>query len=125
MPTRGRPCPSSEGGEGVGQRPLRVKHQEKSHPNGGAAAFTCRQCGEGFGCRSSLVSHQRTHRAEKPPPSEEGRRRFGPKETPRSPGQRLHSGEAPFQCLTCGKSFAQKGNLAAHRKSHLGQEMLS
>ncbi|XP_062839775.1 zinc finger protein LOC728743 homolog [Anolis carolinensis] len=123
-PSRGRPCPSGERGEAVGQRPLRIKHQEKSHQNGGAAAFTCHECGEGFSGRSSLVSHQRAHRAKKPLPSEEGKRCFGPKETPRSPSRRLRAGDAPFQCLTCGKSFSQKGNLAAHRRSHLGQEML-
>ncbi|XP_028606252.2 uncharacterized protein LOC114607316 isoform X1 [Podarcis muralis] len=121
MHTRGRPRAPSE--EGDVQRPLRVKHQQKPRQNG--AAFPCPECGEAFGRRSSLAGHRRTHhQAERPlpPQGEEGRRR--PKEAPASPGRRLHAGDSPFQCLTCGKNFAQKGNLAAHRKSHLGQEAL-
>ncbi|XP_060136502.1 zinc finger protein LOC728743 homolog [Zootoca vivipara] len=120
MHTRGRPRVPSE--EGDVQRPLRVKHQQKPRQNG--AAFPCQECGEAFGRRSSLAGHRRTrHQAERPPlQGEEGRRR--PKEAPASPGRRLHAGDAPFQCLTCGKNFVQKGNLAAHRRSHLGQEAL-
>ncbi|XP_061442898.1 gastrula zinc finger protein XlCGF7.1-like isoform X2 [Rhineura floridana] len=124
MQTRGRPRASSEGEESYGQKPLRVKPQGKPQQNG--SAFACRECGEDFSCKSGLVSHQRIHRTERPPlQNEEGKRRFGQKEAPKSPNQRLHAGDTPFQCLTCGKNFAQKGSLAAHRRSHLGQEMLS
>ncbi|XP_063003637.1 zinc finger protein 776-like [Elgaria multicarinata webbii] len=132
MQTRGRPRAAGERGEGFRQqqqqqqqRPLRVKPQ-KPHPNG--AAFACRECGQAFVGKSGLASHQRMHRAERPLQAGEGGRRCfgGPQEAgPQGPNQRLHGGEAPFQCLTCGKNFAQKDNLAAHRRSHLHQETLS
>ncbi|XP_054848137.1 zinc finger and SCAN domain-containing protein 2-like [Eublepharis macularius] len=119
-----RPC--SESGcteESLMQSPLRVKHQEKPHRNG--ATFACRECGEDFGGKSSLLSHQKVHQGSRPLQREEGRRRLSQKEDPKPPPQRGQAGDAPFRCLTCGKNFAQKGNLAAHQRSHLGKEMLS
>ncbi|XP_060104204.1 zinc finger protein LOC728743 homolog [Heteronotia binoei] len=113
--THGRERPHSESdgcAESFGQRPLRAKRQgEKPHRNG--AAFACQEGAEDFSGKSS---HQRTHQGGRLLlPCEEGRRPLGQKE----------AGDAPFRCLTCGKAFAQKGNLAAHRRSHRGEETLS
>uniref|UniRef100_A0ACB8FWG9 Uncharacterized protein n=2 Tax=Sphaerodactylus townsendi TaxID=933632 RepID=A0ACB8FWG9_9SAUR len=110
--THGRERPRSESdcAETFLQRPFRVKHPEKPHRNG--AAFAGRECGEDLGCKGG---HQRILQGGRPGQREEGRRRFGQKE----------GADAPFHCLTCGKSFAQKGSLATHRRSHPGEEMLS
>ncbi|XP_077160481.1 uncharacterized protein LOC143820936 isoform X2 [Paroedura picta] len=107
---REKPCAESGCAESCAQRPLRVKHQERPHRNG--AAFACQERGEG---KSSLLDPQKVHPGGRVLQREEGRRLLGPKE----------AGDAPFRCLVCGKAFAQKGRLAAHRRSHLGEEMRS
>lgn len=33
---------------------------------------------------------------------------------------RVHSGEKPFECPTCGQKFAQRYNMMTHYKSHQG-----
>ena len=33
---------------------------------------------------------------------------------------RVHSGEKPFECPTCGQKFAQRYNMMTHLKAHQG-----
>lgn len=98
-----------EGEEDFTRRRLRIKHQEK--PPQTRAAFARRGSGEPLGGRSSLAGSPRSRQTKE--------------ETPKGPKPRLHRGDTPFQCLTCGKNFSQKGNLAAHRRSHRERETLS
>ena len=35
--------------------------------------------------------------------------------------KRLHSGDKPYQCDACGKTFSRKDHLVAHKRSHSGE----
>uniref|UniRef100_A0A4W2D682 Histone-lysine N-methyltransferase PRDM9 n=1 Tax=Bos indicus x Bos taurus TaxID=30522 RepID=A0A4W2D682_BOBOX len=80
-----------------------------------------RECGQGSKDRSSLITHERTHRAEKLYVCGECGKSFSQK-SPLIRHQRTHTGEKPYVCGECGKSFSQKSPLIRHQRTHTGKK---
>ncbi|XP_078507089.1 uncharacterized protein LOC144767541 [Lissotriton helveticus] len=78
-------------------------------------AYACAECKKTFTGKARLLLHEQTHTDRYPYTEHE--MRFADKAT----HEKTHSGERPFHCNVCEKSFTQKGNLLKHQRIHTGE----
>ena len=69
-----------------------------------------------------MKRHEIIHSGEKPFKCKTCPKTFNLQENLRA-HERSHTGETPFKCETCGKSFNHSSNMRRHQKLHLVAKM--
>ncbi|XP_055018442.1 uncharacterized protein LOC110154521 [Boleophthalmus pectinirostris] len=104
-----------------------VNNGDKSGTAEGAESKThqCPFCKKGIkGTKQSLLRHIRIHTGERPYSCPTCNKTFTTKSQLRV-HIRTHTGEKPYSCSDCNKTFTQVGALKAHKRTHTGEKPFS
>ncbi|EFP11668.1 hypothetical protein CRE_27760 [Caenorhabditis remanei] len=80
------------------------------------SVYACQHCGK-RGRRNYLMSHVRTHTGERPYSCDTCSKSFSDASTLRR-HRLVHTGEKKYQCPVCGRAIARKDNVKVHIRSH-------
>uniref|UniRef100_A0A8C6TJ71 C2H2-type domain-containing protein n=1 Tax=Neogobius melanostomus TaxID=47308 RepID=A0A8C6TJ71_9GOBI len=93
-----------------------VHNEDKSGPDAAEhKKHQCSVCNKRFGFESDLRRHIRVHTGERPYRCSYCEKTF-------TRHMRTHTGERPYSCQTCEKTFTQISNLNTHRRTHTGEK---
>ncbi|KAL4707353.1 hypothetical protein ACJJTC_005282 [Scirpophaga incertulas] len=124
-----RPCVCHECGAQFRAGGALRRHLAAAHARRPRARPTCRLCRRSFANAQNLRHHARVHSGERPFACAAGRGAAAPFRTcevcARSVARkswrrhaRAHAGERRHACASCGRAFAEAGNLRRHARSH-------
>ncbi|XP_034027291.1 zinc finger protein 316-like isoform X2 [Thalassophryne amazonica] len=87
----------------------------------GEKRFSCSECGKGFGYRSELSVHMRSHTGEKPFPCSNCGKSYRYK-SHLNRHMIVHRAVRQMSCSTCNKTFRHKISLKKHLKIHVNDQ---
>ncbi|CAL4147097.1 unnamed protein product, partial [Meganyctiphanes norvegica] len=83
------------------------------------------QCDNDISNNNDFEIHTRTHTGEQPYQCSQCNKTFTFKTNLINHHQRIHNGKKPYQCSHCNKAFARKSDIIRHQRTHTGRNHIN